>query len=195
MHCPPSPFPPLPNDNHDLEIIQHLEKHEPHGYVDSDLAADTKTRKSTTGLAIILAGGPIAYKTKSQATISHSTTEAEFTAATDCAKTALYIRSILKELGLRCENPTTIYEDNAAAIEMANAQKPTRRTRHMDIKHFALLQWCETDQIILSAISTSDNAADGMTKPLATTLFNRHRATLLGHRAPTYINYTIHIPG
>jgi len=128
----------------------------------------------------MLAGGPIAYKSKSQATISHSTTEAEFTAATDFAKTALHIRSILEELGLMCENATVIYEDNAA-IEMVNAQKPTRRTQHMDIKHFALLQWCKTDQILLSAISMSDNAADGMTKPLSNTLFGRHRATLLGH--------------
>ena len=128
----------------------------------------------------MLAGGPIAYKSKSQATISHSTSEAEFTAATDCAKTALHIRSILEELGLMCENATVIYEDNSAVIEMVNAQKPTRRTRHMDIKHFALLR-CKTDQILLSAISMSDNAADGMTKPLSNTLFGRHRATLLGH--------------
>ena len=74
---------------------------------------------------------------------------------------------------------------------MTNAQKPTRRTRHMDIKYFALLEWCQTDQIILTAISTSDNAADGLTKPLATTLFSRHRDTLLGHRPPQYMTYSI----
>ena len=41
-------------------------------------------------------------------------------------------------MGLYQENATVIYEDNAAAIEMANTQKPTKRTRHVDIKYFAL---------------------------------------------------------
>ena len=101
----------------------------------------------------------------------------------------MYLRSILEEIGLPPQHATIIYEDNAAAIEMANAQRPTRRTKHMELKHFALLQWCETDQIILTAISTSDNAADGLTKPLATVLFGRHRATLLGFRPPSYVKY------
>ena len=54
-----------------------------------------------------------------------STTESEITAATDYGKTALYIRSITNGLGLEQENATTMYEDNIAAIEMANDQKPT----------------------------------------------------------------------
>jgi hypothetical protein len=47
---------------------------------------------------------------------------------------------------------------------MANAQQLTRRTRLMDIKHFALLDWVEQDLQILEQIPTNDNAADAMTK-------------------------------
>jgi hypothetical protein len=46
---------------------------------------------------------------------------------------------------------------------MANAQQPTRRTRHMDIKKFALLDWVEEDLMILQSIKTAENAANGMT--------------------------------
>ena len=88
------PIPSLPHDNHDMEAINQDAIMEPYAYVDSDWAADSKTRKSVSGIAVMLAGGPIAYKSKSQTTIAHITTEAEFTAATDCAKTALYLRSI-----------------------------------------------------------------------------------------------------
>jgi hypothetical protein len=35
---------------------------------------------------------------------------------------------------------------------MANAQQPTRRTRHMDIKTFALLDWVEQDLLLLQTI-------------------------------------------
>jgi len=101
------------------------------------------------------------------------------------------LQSILKEVGYEPRHATIIYEDNAAAIEMANAQLPTRRTKHIELKHFALLQWCETDQIILTAISTSNNSTNGLTKPLAKVLFGRHRAAPLGHQPPSYITYPI----
>jgi hypothetical protein len=67
---------------------------------------------------------------------------------------------------------------------MANAQQPTRRTRHLDIKHFALLDWVERDLILLKTISTSDNAADAFTKPLSKQLFYRHYDTFMGRRIP-----------
>ncbi len=70
---------------------------------------------------------------------------------------------------------------------MANAQQPTRRTRHMDIKHFALLDWVEQDLLILEQISTNDNAADAMTKTLTKQLHNRHFDTYMGIRIPEYI--------
>jgi hypothetical protein len=70
---------------------------------------------------------------------------------------------------------------------MANAQQPTRRTRHMDIKKFALLDWVEQDLLILKSISTAENAADGLTKPLAKQLFYRHADTILGKRVPDFV--------
>eukprot|EP00590_Aulacoseira_subarctica_P011809 CAMPEP_0172428448 /NCGR_PEP_ID=MMETSP1064-20121228/46386_1 /TAXON_ID=202472 /ORGANISM="Aulacoseira subarctica , Strain CCAP 1002/5" /LENGTH=86 /DNA_ID=CAMNT_0013173241 /DNA_START=328 /DNA_END=584 /DNA_ORIENTATION=- len=54
---------------------------------------------------------------------------------------------------------TVLYEDNNGALMMANAQQPTRRTRHMDIKKFALLDWVEQDLLILKSIKTLENAA------------------------------------
>ena len=67
-----------------------------------------------------------------------SFTEAEFTAACDAAKAILYIRSILSVISIPQDEATTIFIDNNGALLMANAQQPTRCTRHMDIKHFAL---------------------------------------------------------
>jgi hypothetical protein len=72
---------------------------------------------------------------------------------------------------------------------MANAQQPTRRTRHIEIKHFALLDWVEQDLLTLVNIGTSDNAADAMTKPLPKQLFYRHRDTYMGYRIPDYVSY------
>jgi hypothetical protein len=129
----------------------------------------------------MLAGGVIGYKTKFQTVIAHSTTEAEFVAACDTAKMFLFFCSLLQDLGMNQEASTILFEDNSGVLLMANAQQPTQRTRHMDIKHFALLDWVEQDLLQLQHISTHDNAADAMTKPLTQRLFHRHRDTYMGH--------------
>jgi KUP system potassium uptake protein len=120
---------------------------DPHAYTDSDWASCLKTRRSTTGIIVRLAGGVIAYKTKLQVTVAMSSTEAEFMAACDAGKMILFIRSILWDLGVPQQAATVIYEDNDACTAMANAKKPTTRTstRHMDIRYFALSDWVEMD--------------------------------------------------
>eukprot|EP00956_Cyclotella_meneghiniana_P003435 scaffold4172_cov67-Cyclotella_meneghiniana.AAC.11 len=69
---------------------------------------------------------------------------------------------------------------------MANAQKPTSRTRHMDIRYFALSDWVEQDLMTLERIHTSVNIADHFTKPLERTLFYRHVDYIMGHIPPAY---------
>ncbi len=72
---------------------------------------------------------------------------------------------------------------------MANAQQPTHQTRHLDICHFALLDWVETYQIVMETISTHDNPADALTKILGPQLFSRHSFTLLGKRKHMYCTF------
>ena len=98
----------------------------------------------------------------------------------------LYLRGILDSLNVQQLDATPIYEDNAVAIAMENGSRPTRRTRHIKLKHFALLDWTETDQLILSTISTHDNPADGLTEILVPQTLSRHSAILLGKRKPSY---------
>jgi hypothetical protein len=125
------------------------------------------------------------YKSKFQPAIAHSSTEAEFVAACDTVKMILFYRSLLQQVGMEQMDATILFEYNSGAL-MANAQQPTRRTRHMDIKHFALLDWVERDLLILEAIRTHDNAADTMTKTLTKQLFYRHYDTYMGLRIPEY---------
>jgi hypothetical protein len=157
-----------------------------HAYADSDWATCPKTRRSFGGVCIRLAGGTIAYKCRFQPTVAGSSTEAEFMAACDTGKTILYIRSILWDLNIPQEAATLLYEDNDGCTAMGNAQKPTTRTRHIDIKYFALCDWVERDLMILERIDTSINIADHLTKALQPTLFHRHADFLLGHIPPTY---------
>ena len=115
-----------------------------------------------------------------------SSTKAKFTAACDAGKAILYIRSILNEIGVNQNEATALFIDNNGALLMGNAQQPTRRTHHMDIKHFSLLDWIERDLILMKRINTSDNSADTLTKSLGCNLFYRHNDYILGKPIPPY---------
>jgi hypothetical protein len=99
---------------------------------------------------------------------------------------SLFIRSILWDLDLPQESATIAYEDNNGCTAMGNAQKPTARTCHIDIKYFALCDWVERDLIRLEWIDTSINISDHLTKSLTRILFHRHADYLLGHIPPKY---------
>ncbi|KAI2510494.1 hypothetical protein MHU86_3914 [Fragilaria crotonensis] len=178
---PPGVFQPLPSDPSLPVFPQPQSPTELAGYVDAAHATDLTTRRSITGLVFMLGGGPLAYKSKIQSTVSTSSTEAEFLAAVHAAKIAKYLRSILLELGYPQLEPTTLFEDNAAAILMVNASRPTPRARHIDIQHFALQEWKANGEIVLSHIPGVVNSADSLTKSLGSTLHHRHVRRLMGH--------------
>ena len=181
--------PPKINSNKADLLLDKRKHHNPNiavAYADSDWATCIKTRRSFTGVCIFLTGGVIAYKTRFQPTVALSSTEAEFMAACDAGRMCLFIRSILWDLNIPQEAATIAYEDNDGCTAMGNAQKPTSRTRHIDIKYFALCEWIERDLIHLERIDTSINTADHLTKTLSRILFHRHADYLLGHVPPRY---------
>ncbi|KAI2504156.1 hypothetical protein MHU86_10270 [Fragilaria crotonensis] len=184
---PPGDFKILIPDSSLPDFPQVQSSTELAGYVDAAHATDLVTRRSITGLVFMFCGGPLAYKSKIQSTVSTSSTEAEFLAAVHAAKIAKYLRSILSELGYAQLGPTTLFEDNAAAILMVNASRPTPRARHIDIQHFALQEWKAANEIVLSHIPGVVNSADSLTKSLGSTLHHRHVRRLMGHYGAPWI--------
>jgi hypothetical protein len=141
--CSDIPEAPLPmiNSNHLNLLLEDRPNHNALmavAYSDSDWAMFVKTQQSFSGICIQLAGSTIAYKTKFQPTVALSSTKAEFMAACDVGRMSLFIRSILWDLDIPQEATTIAYKDNNRCTAMGNAQKPTARTCHIDIKYFAL---------------------------------------------------------
>lgn len=133
----------------------------------------------------MLAGAAILYKTRYQKAVALSSTEAEFVAASDTGKSTLYIRSILADLHYVPPRPTFIMIDNHGAVFMVSAQAPTKRTRHVEIRHFALLQWAEDDYIIAKPIPTDHNPSDSFTKATGRIKFHQHADIYMGRRPPS----------
>ena len=77
-----------------------------------------------------------------------------------------------------------LYEDNIGAYLMADAGQPTTITRHIDIKHFAMLNWVKEDMIRLQQIATIINSADNLTKLTPRMIFHRHNNIIMGKFNP-----------
>jgi hypothetical protein len=101
---------------------------------------------------------------------------------TDGGKAALYLRSNLEEIGIDQILPTKILANNRGARQLSNAQQPTRRTQHVNMKHFVILQWTEEEQITYSDVSTNDNSSNLLTKPTGRVKFYKHNNIMMGCR-------------
>ena len=74
---------------------------------------------------------------------------------------------------------------------MVDAQSPTRRTRHVDIRYFALLEWSASGQIKAEAIPTEVNISDSLTKATGRIKFHQHADIYMGRTPPSYVTQEI----
>ena len=70
------------------------------GYTDASFQTDQDDSKSQSGYVFTLNGGAVSWKSSKQETVADSTTEAEYIAASEAAKEAVWIRKFVSELGV-----------------------------------------------------------------------------------------------
>jgi Reverse transcriptase (RNA-dependent DNA polymerase)/gag-polypeptide of LTR copia-type/Integrase core domain len=136
------------------------------GYCDADYAGDIASAKSTSGYIFYIANGPVTWKSKLQSIIAQSTTEAEYIAINIAAKEAVYIKSLLKELGLYKQSKLPLYTDNNGALLLAKNPIFHERTKHIAVKYHYIRDLINKGIIDLIYISTKEQKADGFTKAL-----------------------------
>uniref|UniRef100_A0A2N9GSE2 CCHC-type domain-containing protein n=1 Tax=Fagus sylvatica TaxID=28930 RepID=A0A2N9GSE2_FAGSY len=135
------------------------------GYVDADYAGEVDDRRSTTSYVFTLSGGPICWKSTLQSIVAMSTTEAEYMAVAEAAKEALWLKGLVKELGLN-QGGVQKYCDSQSAIYLAKNQVYHARTKHIDVRFHKIRELIVTGDIVLEKVHTSENAADMLTKPV-----------------------------
>ncbi|KAE8674058.1 hypothetical protein F3Y22_tig00111769pilonHSYRG00329 [Hibiscus syriacus] len=147
------------------------------GYVDSDYAGDLDNRRSTTGYVFTLGRGPICWKSTVQSVVALSTTEAEYMAAAEAAKEALWLTGLVKELGVQ-QGGVQLLCDNQSAIHLAKNQVYRARTKHIDVRFHKIRELVASGEVLFQKVHTDENAADMFTKPVTTDKF-KHCLDLL----------------
>uniref|UniRef100_A0A2N9I2Y6 CCHC-type domain-containing protein n=1 Tax=Fagus sylvatica TaxID=28930 RepID=A0A2N9I2Y6_FAGSY len=140
------------------------------GYVDADYAGEVDDRRSTTGYVFTLSGGPICWKSTLQSIVAMSTTKAEYMAVAEAAKEALWLKGLVKELGLN-QGGVQMHCDSQSVIYLVKNQAYHARTKHIDVRFHKIRELIVTGDIVLEKVHTSENAADMLTKPVTTAKF------------------------
>jgi hypothetical protein len=151
-------------------------------YADADHAACIETRRSVTGYIVMLNGAAVSWQSKRQQVTALSTAEAEYYAASNAACEILYLRRILEDLGFAQQGPTTMWEDNAACIHMSETSAMYHKTRHIDVKVYRLREICKDQEVKLYKVTSTDQAADSLTKATPRPAFEKHRAVMFGEQ-------------
>ncbi len=151
-------------------------------YSDSDHAGDPDSRKSISGFVLFLNGIPICYKSKMQATVSLSSSEAEWIALSEAVKEIVFVVQLLGDIGIKVDTPVIVKVDNIGAIHMAENVTSGARTRHIDIRTKFVREYNSgTDPLIKIVFCKSeDNVSDICTKNLSRELHEKHSKVLVG---------------
>ena len=148
-------------------------------YADADWANNKDDRRSVTGWVAKINGDPVSWSSKKQRTVALSTCEAELYAEAAAIQEVLWLRGIVKELGLRTDLASVVHGDNQSAIAVSKNGVKGERTKHVDVKYHFVTETIDRGDVKLEWVPSSEQHADIFTKALPIPIFEQLRDQLM----------------
>ena len=142
-----------------------------HAFSDADWAGYSNEYVSTNAYIIYLGSQPISWTSKKQKGVARSSTEAEYCSVANTAAEVRWVVSLLRELGLPIRQTPTIYCDNIGATYLCANPVFHSRMKHIALDYHFVRALIQQGILRVSHVSTHDQLADSLTKPLPRTRF------------------------
>ncbi|KAK8661374.1 hypothetical protein V6N13_090979 [Hibiscus sabdariffa] len=150
------------------------------GYTDASFQTDKDDSRSQSGFVFCLNGGAVSWKSSKQDTVADSTTEAEYIAASEAAKEAVWIKKFIT--GLRVVpsivDAVDLFCDNNGAIAQAKEPRSHQRSKQILRRFHLIREIIDRGDVEICKVHTDDNIADPLTKPLTQQKQDRHTESL-----------------
>jgi hypothetical protein len=140
------------------------------GYADADWAGDVDSRRSTAGYVFMVAGGPVAWRSKRQATVALSTMEAEYMSLCAASQEAAWLQRLMEDVCGHDEGsakPMVINEDNNGAKAFSKKETYHGRAKHIDTKYHFVREQVRMGAVEIVTCKSDDMLADILTKMVA----------------------------
>jgi hypothetical protein len=148
-------------------------------FFDSDHAHDKVTRRSMSGVIVVVGSTPITWKSKRQGAVQTSTYGAEFSAMRLATEEAITIRYMLRALGIKVSKPSMMAGDNAGVIANASTPDATLKKKHVALSYHSVRESVSAGVIHPCKISGKKKIADLLTKSLDRNAFMGHTGSVL----------------
>ena len=138
------------------------------GYTDASFQKDKDDSRSQSGFVFCLNGGVVSWKSSKQETVVDSMIEAEYIAASEAAKEAIWIRKFVSELGVipSASSPVDFYCDNSGAIAQAEEPRSHQNFKHILWRYHLIHEIIDRGYVNICKVHTDLNIANPLTKPL-----------------------------
>ncbi|GAV75933.1 hypothetical protein CFOL_v3_19409 [Cephalotus follicularis] len=156
----------------------------------TDALYSTKSRRNLLSFKDIRRNGyhiettneNISWRSTKQTMTATSSNHSEILAIHEASRECIWLRSMIQHIQESCRlssirnNPTVIYEDNAACItQFRGGYIKGDRTKHISPKFFYTHELQKNGDIDVQQIRSTDNLADLFTKALSGTTFKKLR--------------------
>ncbi|GJU70165.1 retrovirus-related pol polyprotein from transposon TNT 1-94 [Tanacetum coccineum] len=134
-------------------------------YANSNHAGDYVDHKSTSGLCTFMGCCLTSWFSKKQTALAISTTKAEYVSAEKACQQALWMKQALVDYDIKLDD-IPILCDNKGSINLSKNLILYSRTKHIEIRHHFLHDNVQKGNISIEKVSSEDNIADILTKPI-----------------------------
>jgi hypothetical protein len=157
------------------DAIEHLPHNMPeargidvdiNAFVDADHAGNKVTRRSHTGIIIMINMAPVMWYSKRQNTVETSTFGSEFIALRIATELVESLRYKLRMFGVPIQGPARVFCDNESVVKSSIIPESRLKKKHCSIAYHRVREAISAGVLLVYYERSETNLADLLTKVL-----------------------------